>query len=57
MLRDDSGNGEGGPKPPRNVLGERLEDCSIEPDDRVLSRRLLQHRRRRTSAATRSARS
>ena len=31
MLRDDSGNGGGRPKAPRNVLGERLEDCSIKP--------------------------
>ena len=28
MLRDDSGNGGGRPKAPRNVLGDRLEDCS-----------------------------
>ena len=31
MLRDDTGNGGGRPKAPRNVLGERLEDCSIKP--------------------------
>ena len=30
MLRDDSGNGRG-PKAPRNVLGDRLEDCSNKP--------------------------
>jgi uncharacterized protein len=28
MLRDDGG---GGPRPPRNVLGDRLEDCSTRP--------------------------
>src|SRR4029453_200422 len=31
MLRDDSGNGGGRPGAPRNVLGERLEVCSITP--------------------------
>jgi len=31
MLRDTSGNGGGGRIPPRNVLGEPLEDCSIKP--------------------------
>src|SRR5271156_344825 len=31
MLRDDSGNGGGRPKAPRNVLGDRLEDCSMKP--------------------------
>ena len=31
MLRDDSGNGGGGWRAPRNVLGERLEDCSTRP--------------------------
>ncbi len=32
MLRDDSGNGGGGRRSvPRNVLGERLELCSLEP--------------------------
>jgi uncharacterized protein len=30
MLRDDGGNG-GQPKGPRNVLGDRLEDCSMKP--------------------------
>jgi uncharacterized protein (DUF2237 family) len=30
MLKEDSGNG-GGPKHPRNVLGERLETCSLAP--------------------------
>jgi uncharacterized protein len=31
MLRDDSGNGGGRRRAPRNVLGERLEACSITP--------------------------
>jgi hypothetical protein len=31
MLRDDSGNGGGRRTTPRNVLGERLEICSIAP--------------------------
>jgi uncharacterized protein (DUF2237 family) len=31
MLRDDSGHGGGRPDTPRNVLGDRLEVCSINP--------------------------
>jgi hypothetical protein len=31
MLRDDSGHGGGRPEAPRNVLGDRLEDCSMKP--------------------------
>jgi uncharacterized protein (DUF2237 family) len=31
MLRDTSGNGGGRRVPPRNVLGEPLEDCSTRP--------------------------
>ena len=31
MLRDDSGNGGRRPSAPRNVLGDRLEVCSISP--------------------------
>ena len=31
MLRDDSGHGAGRRNPPRNVLGERLELCSLNP--------------------------
>src|SRR5713226_1644385 len=31
MLRDDNGNGDGRPGTPCNVLGERLEVCSISP--------------------------
>jgi uncharacterized protein len=31
MLRDDGGKGGGRPSAPRNVLGERLEVCSIDP--------------------------
>jgi uncharacterized protein len=31
MLRDDSGNGVGRPTAPRNVLGDRLEVCSLTP--------------------------
>jgi uncharacterized protein (DUF2237 family) len=31
MLRDDVGKGGGRPEAPRNVLGERLEVCSIDP--------------------------
>ena len=31
MLRDDMGKGGGGPGGPRNVLGERLEVCSLKP--------------------------
>jgi uncharacterized protein (DUF2237 family) len=31
MLRDDSGNGGGRPSSQRNVLGDRLDDCSMNP--------------------------
>jgi uncharacterized protein len=31
MLRDDRGEGEGRRSPARNVFGERLEICSIDP--------------------------
>ena len=31
MLRDDGGKGGGRPRVPRNVLGDRLEVCSINP--------------------------
>ena len=31
MLRDDRGSGERQPSAPRNVLGERLELCSLKP--------------------------
>jgi uncharacterized protein len=31
MLRDEAGRGGGRPSAPRNVLGERLEACSINP--------------------------
>lgn len=31
MFTDDKGNGGGGRRPPRNVLGEQLEACSITP--------------------------
>jgi uncharacterized protein len=31
MLRDDMGKGGGGSGGPRNVLGERLEVCSLKP--------------------------
>ena len=31
MRTDDSGNGGGQPSAPRNVLGERLEVCSLNP--------------------------
>src|SRR6266853_1947500 len=31
MLRDDSGNGGGRPSAPRNVLGDRLDVCSMKP--------------------------
>jgi uncharacterized protein (DUF2237 family) len=31
MLRDDSGNDGGRPSSPRNVLGDRLDDCSMNP--------------------------
>jgi hypothetical protein len=31
MLRDDSGNGGGRPGAPRNVLGDRLDVCSMKP--------------------------
>ena len=30
MLRDDSGNGGGRPSAPRNVLGDRLDVCSMK---------------------------
>jgi uncharacterized protein (DUF2237 family) len=31
MFTDDKGNGGGGRRPPRNVLGELLETCSSKP--------------------------
>ena len=31
MLRDDSGNGGGRRGPSRNVLGDRLDVCSLNP--------------------------
>jgi uncharacterized protein (DUF2237 family) len=31
MLREDAGNGGGRRREPRNVLGERLEACSLRP--------------------------
>ncbi len=31
MLRDDSAGGDGRPNEPRNVLGDRLDICSIAP--------------------------
>ena len=31
MLRDDSGNGGGRRNPSRNVLGDRLDVCSLNP--------------------------
>jgi uncharacterized protein len=31
MLRDENGNGGGRPSAPRNVLGDRLEVCSMKP--------------------------
>ena len=31
MLKEDSGDGGGGGNSPRNVLGERLEICSLKP--------------------------
>jgi uncharacterized protein (DUF2237 family) len=31
MLRDEGGNGDGGPSTGRNVLGEQLELCSFKP--------------------------
>jgi hypothetical protein len=31
MLRDDSGNGGGRPSAPLNVLGDRLDVCSMTP--------------------------
>ena len=54
MLRDDSGNGGGRPSTPRNVLGERLEVCSISPrrGSFVTAAATLGEK---TSAATRSA--
>ena len=32
MLREDSGNGGGRPSAPLNVLGERLDVCSMFDD-------------------------
>jgi uncharacterized protein len=32
MLRDDSGNGGGRPSAPLNVLGDRLDVCSMTPE-------------------------
>jgi uncharacterized protein len=31
MFTDDKGNGSGGRRPQRNVLGEPLETCSVKP--------------------------
>jgi hypothetical protein len=31
FLRDDSGSGGGRPSAPRNVLGDRLDVCSMQP--------------------------
>jgi uncharacterized protein (DUF2237 family) len=31
MFTDDKGNSGGGRRPPRNVLGETLETCSVKP--------------------------
>jgi uncharacterized protein (DUF2237 family) len=31
MLRDDSGDAGGRPSAPRNVLGDRLDVCSMTP--------------------------
>jgi len=31
MLRDDRAGGEGGRRPPRNVFGETLVPCSLDP--------------------------
>jgi uncharacterized protein (DUF2237 family) len=31
MLRENNGNGGGPPSAPRNVLGDRLEVCSLKP--------------------------
>ena len=33
MLRNDAGKGGGRRNEPKNVLGDRLEVCSLEPDD------------------------
>jgi uncharacterized protein len=47
MLRDESGNGGGRPSVPRNVLGDRLEVCSMKTHDGVPSRWLLRYQPRR----------
>ena len=54
MLRDDSGNGGGRPSSPRNVLGDRLDVCSMEPKTGFF-RDGCCNTDEKTSAATRSA--
>ena len=54
MLRDDSGNGGGRPSAPRNVLGDRLDVCSMKPKTGFF-RDAAATPVEKTSAATRSA--
>ena len=46
MLRDERNDGGGRRRPPRNVLGEPLEICSIKPMTGFYRDELLQYRAR-----------
>jgi len=48
MLREGAGKGGGRRNEPKNVLGDRLEVCSLSPMTGFFSRRLLRHKPRRT---------